>query len=55
MVYQITISGLDGTEPSRKPRMKRENGRPNVGFWHSTPNLGEAGLNQRATKIFARM
>lgn len=37
MVYQITISGLDGTEPSGKPSMKRENSLPVIGFGLSAP------------------
>lgn len=41
MVYQITISGLDGTEPSGKPSMKRENSLPGIGFWRSTPKSWE--------------
>ena len=41
MVYQITISGLDGTEPSRKPRMKRENSLPGIGSGRRAPSPGK--------------
>ncbi len=41
MVYQITISGLDGTEPSGKPSMKRENSLPVIGFGLSAPPVLE--------------
>ncbi len=41
MVYQITFSGLDGTEPSGKPSMKRENSLPVIGFWRSAPIAGK--------------
>lgn len=41
MVYQITFSGLDGTEPSGKPSMKRENSLPGIGFWRSDPSPGK--------------
>ncbi len=41
MVYQITISGLDGTEPSRKPSMKWENSLPGIGSGRSAPSPGK--------------
>ena len=41
MVYRITLSGLNGTEPSRKPRMKRENSLPGIGFGRSDPSPGK--------------
>ena len=40
MVYQITISGPDGMEPSGKPNMKRGNGLPRVGFGRSALSPG---------------
>lgn len=41
MVYQITFSGLDGTEPSGKPSMKRENSLPVIGFGPRSPRPGK--------------
>ncbi len=41
MVYQITISGLEGTEPSGKPSMKRENSLPGIGFGPRSPRPGK--------------
>lgn len=35
MVYRITISGLKGTEPNGKLKMKRENELPDVGLGRS--------------------
>ena len=46
MVYRITISGPDGTEPSGKLRMKRENGLPGVRSGEAPPVLGKADPNQ---------
>ena len=50
MVYQITISGLDGTEPSGKPSMKRENRLPDIGFWRSTPSHGKGWSKSESPK-----
>ena len=41
MVYQITISGLHGTEPSGKPSMKREHSLPVIGFGRSARSPGK--------------
>ena len=51
MVYQITISGLVGTEPSGKPSMKRENCLPSIGFRPDTFTLGAMRTEVRQYKL----